>query len=70
MLPIERGSSLVFRAHNLLDRRKIQLAKRIVLIAKQALSPSTMLDGVRPDVHHLPPNKRFYAIISILSKKP
>ena len=32
MLAVERGASLVFRAHNPLKRCKVQLAKRIVLI--------------------------------------
>jgi hypothetical protein len=38
MLAVERGTSLVFRAHNPFNRCKVQLAKRIVLIAEQTLS--------------------------------
>ena len=48
MLAVERGTSLVFRAHNPLNRCKVQLAKRIVLITEQTLSSSTVLDGVGP----------------------
>jgi len=42
-----------FTTHNPLDRRKIQLAKRIVLTTEETLSFSTVLDRFGPDVHHL-----------------
>jgi len=70
MLPVERGSSLVFCAHDPLDRRKIQLAKRIVLIAEQTLPSAMVLDGFGPDVHHFAAYERLDAFSSILSKKP
>jgi hypothetical protein len=70
MLAVECGASLVFRAHNPLKRGKVQSAKRIVLIAKQTLPSSTMLDRPRPNVHHLPTHESLDSFISILSKKP
>jgi hypothetical protein len=70
MLAVECGASLVFRAHNPLKCGKVQSAKRIVLIAEQTLSSSTMLDRLRPNVHHLPAHECLDPFISILSKKP
>ncbi|MDA9497327.1 hypothetical protein XI05_07295 [Bradyrhizobium sp. CCBAU 11357] len=70
MLAVECGASLVFRAHNPLKCGKVQPAKRIVLIAEQTLSSSTMLDRLRPNVHRLPAHERLDPFISIQSKKP
>jgi hypothetical protein len=70
MLSVGRGASLVFRAHDSLKRRKVQFAKRIVLITEQTLSSSTVLDGLRPDVQYLAADERldlFGAILSIKS---
>src|SRR6187551_2556606 len=53
MLAVEGGAALVFRVHDPLDRRKVALAQRIVLIAEQAPSCSLVFDGFDPDVHHL-----------------
>jgi hypothetical protein len=44
--------------------------KRIVLIAKQTLSSSAVLDGFGPDVHHLPAYERLDSFRAILGKKP
>jgi hypothetical protein len=65
MLAVERGASLVFRAHDPLNRCKVQLAKRIVLIAEETLSSSTVLDRLGPDVHHLAAYERFDRFSSI-----
>ncbi|MHC2575861.1 hypothetical protein ACVI1J_002483 [Bradyrhizobium diazoefficiens] len=70
MLAVERGASLVFRAHDPLKCGKVQLAERVVLIAEQTLSSSTVLDRLRPNVHHLPAHERLDPFIFILSKKP
>jgi hypothetical protein len=70
MLAVERGSSLVFRTHDPLKRREIQPAKRIILIAEQTLSSSTVLDRFGPDVHHLAAYERLDPFSSILGKKP
>jgi hypothetical protein len=70
MLAVERGASLVFRAHNPLDRCKIQLAKRIVLITEQTLSSSTVLDRVGPNVHHLAAYERLHLFRAIPGAKP
>ena len=53
MLAIRRGASLVFRAHDPLDRCEIQLSERIVLIPEKTLSTSAVLDRIDPYVHHL-----------------
>jgi hypothetical protein len=53
MLAVERGASLVFRAHNPLKRCKVQLAKRIVLITEQTLSSSTVFNRLGPNVAFL-----------------
>jgi len=37
MLPVERGSSLVFRAHNPLDRRKIQLTDPLKTVGENTV---------------------------------
>src|SRR5579864_1298090 len=66
MLAVKRGASLIFRAHNPLDRWKIQFAKRIVLTAEQALSPSTMLERVGPYVHHLAAYERLDWLRAVL----
>jgi hypothetical protein len=70
MLAVERGASLVFRAHNPLKRCKVQLAKRIVLITEQTLSPSTVFNRLCPNVHHFAAYERLDAFSSILGKKP
>ncbi len=70
MLAIKCGASLVFRSHNPLKCGKVQFAKGNVLIAEQTLSSATMLDGLRPNVHHLPAHERLDPFISILGKKP
>src|SRR4029453_17019702 len=69
MLAVERDASLVLRAHNPLNRCKVQLAKRIVLIAEQTLSSSTVLDRLGPDVHHLAAYERLDRFSSILRAK-
>jgi|UPI00056DC8AA hypothetical protein len=69
MLAVECGASLVFRAHDPLKCGKVQSAKRIVLIAEQTLTSSTMLNRLRPNVHHLPAYERLNPFISILSKE-
>src|SRR5579872_2366890 len=66
MLAVKRGASLIFCAHNPLDRCKIQLAKRIVLTAEQALSPSTVLERVGPYVHHLAAYERLDGLRAVL----
>jgi hypothetical protein len=53
VLSVGRGASLVFPAHDSLKRGKVQLAKRVILISEQTLSPSAVLDGIRPDVKYL-----------------
>ncbi|MCP1783175.1 hypothetical protein ABIF66_010871 [Bradyrhizobium japonicum] len=70
MLPVEGGSPLVFRAHNPLDRHKIQLAKRIVLIAEQTLPPAMVLGRFGPDVHNFAAHERLDAFSSIPGNKP
>jgi hypothetical protein len=70
MLALKRRASLVLRAHNSLKCRKVQFAKRIVLIAEQTLSSSTMLDGLRPNVHYLAAYECLDSFGSILSKQP
>jgi hypothetical protein len=65
VLAIECRTFLIFRAHDPLDRRKVRLAKRIVLITQQTSSSSTMLDRFRPGVHHL----AAYPFSAMLSKK-
>ena len=70
MLAVERGTSLVFRAHDPLKSCKVQLAKCIVLITEQTLSSSTVFDGLRPDVHYLAAYERldlFHAILGVNS---
>src|SRR5579872_3642729 len=66
MLAVERGAPLIFRAHNPLDRCKIQLAKRIILTAEQALSLSTVLKRVGPYVHHLAAYERLDGLRAVL----
>jgi hypothetical protein len=70
MLPVGRGASLIFPARDSLKRGKVQLAKRIVLIAEQTLPSSTMLDGLRPNVQYLAAYERLDLFRSILGKKP
>jgi hypothetical protein len=70
MLSVGRGAPLIFRAHHSLKRCKVQLAKRIVLITEQTLSSSTMLDGLRPNVHYLAAYERLDLFSPILGKKP
>ena len=69
MLAVGRGAALVFRVDDPLDRRKIALAQRVVLIAEQALPSSAVLDGFDPDVHHLAAYERFDPFSSILGVK-
>jgi hypothetical protein len=70
MLAVEPGASPVFRAHDPLKRRKVYLAKRIVLITEQTLSSSTVFNRLGPNVHHLAAYERLDAFGSILGKKP
>jgi hypothetical protein len=69
VLVIECRTFLIFRAHDPLDRRKVRLAKRIVLITQQTSSSSTMLDRFRPGVHHLAAYERVDPFSAMLSKK-
>jgi hypothetical protein len=69
MLSVERGASLAFRAHNPLNRCKVQVAKRIVLIAEQTLSSCTVLDRLGPDVHHLAAYEHLDPFSSVLGVK-
>lgn len=52
--PVDRRSPVVFRAHDPLDRRKVLLAKGIVLIADR-LCRLLLLGRFSPDVHHWRP---------------
>jgi hypothetical protein len=70
MLPVGRGASPVFPAHDALKRGKVQLAKRVVLITEQTLPSSAVLDGVRPDVQYLAAYERLDPFSSILGKEP
>ena len=70
MLSVGRGASLVFPVHDALKRGKVQLAKRIILIAEQTLPSSAVLDGLRPDVQYLAAYERLDPFSAILGKKP
>ena len=70
MLAIRRGASLVFRAHDPLDRCEIQLSERIVLIPEKTLSTSAVLDRIDPYVHHLAAYERLDPFRAILGKQP
>jgi hypothetical protein len=70
MLVVGRGAALVFRPHDPLKWRKVQLAERVVLTAEQALSSSKVLDRLGPDVHHLPAYERLDSFRAIPGKEP
>jgi hypothetical protein len=70
MLAVERRTSLVFPAHDPLNRCKVQLPKRIILTTEQTLSSSTVLDRAGPDVHYFAAYERFDPFRAILGKKP
>ena len=69
MLSVGRGASLVFPAHDLLKRGKVQLAKRVILITEQTLSSSVVLDGLRPDVQYLAAYERLDPFSAILGER-
>ena len=70
MLAVGRGAPLVFRAHDPLKRRKVQLAKRVLFTGEQTLSSSKVLNRLGPDVHHLAAYERLDPFRTILRKKP
>jgi hypothetical protein len=70
MLAVEPRASQIFCAHNPLKRSNVQLAKRVVLIARQALSFSVVFDRIGRDIHNLTADKRLDPFNSIPSGKP
>ena len=69
MLSVGRSASLVFPAHDPLKRGKVQLAKRVILVAEQTLSSSAVLDGLRPDVQYLAAYERLDPFSAIRAKR-
>jgi hypothetical protein len=62
-MTVERGSALVLRGDDPLDRRQIALAKRIVLLAKETFLPRLQLNRIDPIVHYAPADERGHRLI-------